>query len=1348
MANQRPLTNMVILLYIARISLQSQAPFPKIIGGTNSMTFLEHLDHEPVSGYLVTSGETYDQGVRGDTLGGGSYYPLIVTYGPPQYSYAWGKVFMSMVNDEFDGVKINSQGTRLVVANCKTTRYLIVFDTSNGNLISVTKLTASNYYDYFTKNLLLLDNGQIILGDANQIIKITVSPASASSYFLSSYNIVAVHTNIAQSHIHAFSFGTSICMVTIMNTANFASIYQLQAQCTSSSRTFQACSFEASTDEDTIIFQSSTQLVRLQSKYSTSLFTRSTLKDTSNPSLEARGIYCQSNNMVYSLMFGAYQSVTNSLFIAEVNFGTQMITYTKYLYQISGNLFHGILYDIDKFFIVYFGSQSIKISSSSSFSIGLVDQGVIWSSTQTCQSLDKLQFASVSMTPNSFTTTATSLSYTSAPFTVVDFLSSLAAPLNIVSSTFEGRFASNCQLIYTALSSLQLTNTFSFIIGDSPQTYPITPFTAIKTTTAVADPPNFAYSLKSYNGGGLITVSLTAGDITVSSGSMIAGTYTIVVEGELQDSQTITASFTLVQITNAPPQFVQISGSAIQDVSAFLEEIIDYELPAIVDPDFSQILTVSLMDTSGTAFPSFVDFTDPTHQIIRIQPSLATPVANYTVLVQISDEIDITTYSLKIIVKQPSIQKAFSVSNIGPPIFNEPIQPIVLEMGKSSKLNLPLISDPDGDQVDITAVLKDSRAFIVFNNILKSLSFSPTPETATKATYEIILVLTDINEKPMQTKYPITIQINGVATKNIPINVTEISQKEESDSKQKSNKFYSCDIRIIQIDKFGMLYLKITSSSLVAAETIAQSLNETDLDVRITSIDNKMVQIKIQEVLERNQLAIQLELETKDEISSGIELDQLTVKVVNSLSKKIELGYALLPKGVLDRRKVPVQYSENQQKLAALVESTEKPTMITVLTLNIFIQIFFGSALHLIWGMMNDLSFIIQLSMVSLQIPGIASSIQSILLSIIYMDLLMTEQWLDPILDKLLSPEEADDNTAVNDFLYAQGFKSKLLIYNLGSTMIFLAILICVLCITALTFQLRTTSTIAQKVYSYLSSRLLWGGTIRFVIQQFQPLIMSSIINISSFSFTEIYSKSSGMKFSFSLAVIIATLLLISIAAFIFIIYKGRAQERQNHPLIEGLLINKGRISPYWTVLTIIRWLILAVVLILLTDHPGFQLLIILPLSIASTIAQAIVAPQAKKLERWTSLFNEIMASIYTYTLIGLALATEMDDKNALGLALLFITLTTLIVNLMKPVIQVGSVCLGKCKARCKKGSDKVMSLSQKKYEVQIENDPPTNFHIPIKQKTTFQYGNYVRRMPIRTNQSLHEDLTLSDLQQ
>lgn len=48
--------------------------------------------------------------------------------------------------------------------------------------------------------------------------------------------------------------------------------------------------------------------------------------------------------------------------------------------------------------------------------------------------------------------------------------------------------------------------------------------------------------------------------------------------------------------------------------------------------------------------------------------------------------------------------------------------------------------------------------------------------------------------------------------------------------------------------------------------------------------------------------------------------------------------------------------------------------------------------------MLNDLSFMMSLSMVSVNVPGIAQVVQRILLGMIYLDLLDTSKWIDPII--------------------------------------------------------------------------------------------------------------------------------------------------------------------------------------------------------------------------------------------------------------------------------------------------------------------------------------------------------------
>jgi hypothetical protein len=64
------------------------------------------------------------------------------------------------------------------------------------------------------------------------------------------------------------------------------------------------------------------------------------------------------------------------------------------------------------------------------------------------------------------------------------------------------------------------------------------------------------------------------------------------------------------------------------------------------------------------------------------------------------------------------------------------------------------------------------------------------------------------------------------------------------------------------------------------------------------------------------------------------------------------------------------------------------------------------------------------------------------------MDLLATDRWLMPLIfpeDELLSDESIDENEALNVFFDENGFSTKTLVKNLGSTFIYLGILIVIL---------------------------------------------------------------------------------------------------------------------------------------------------------------------------------------------------------------------------------------------------------------------------------------------------------------
>ncbi|TNV86575.1 hypothetical protein FGO68_gene11002 [Halteria grandinella] len=355
--------------------------------------------------------------------------------------------------------------------------------------------------------------------------------------------------------------------------------------------------------------------------------------------------------------------------------------------------------------------------------------------------------------------------------------------------------------------------------------------------------------------------------------------------------------------------------------------------------------------------------------------------------------------------------------------------------------------------------------------------------------------------------------------------------------------------------------------------------------------------------------------------------------------------------------------------------------------------------MNLIWDMMNDLSFIISLGMISIPIPGIASPIQSMLSAIIYMDLLMTDKWLSPFLEWIVQNSE-DEDSPLNLFLESQGFQSQLILYNLGSTLIFIEIQVFLLIYAGLMRLLSSMSILGKKQYEFLEKRLIWGGTIRFIIQQFQPLIFSSLINIRCASKQDLRAQSPGIRLNFCLSVIIFAVMLALLVIFHVIVKKGKAREYKYSTLIEGLNQTKNPFAQYWTVWTLYKWTLMCLILILLTDYPCQQLQLLTILSLLSASLQLSVQPMDSPLENAICLFNELMATCYLYVLIGLASAgDDIPLREALGLSLISLLILAIVVNMLKVFILIGVEIYKRIRKRwCNRERVTVSTVEAKKH--------------------------------------------------
>lgn len=104
-----------------------------------------------------------------------------------------------------------------------------------------------------------------------------------------------------------------------------------------------------------------------------------------------------------------------------------------------------------------------------------------------------------------------------------------------------------------------------------------------------------------------------------------------------------------------------------------------------------------------------------------------------------------------------------------------------------------------------------------------------------------------------------------------------------------------------------------------------------------------------------------------------------------------------------------------------------------------------------LWGLLNDMSFLTICSLISINVPGVGKILMNGLLNLIYLDLLMTEIWLFPLLfPSKPTGQEDDTEEPLNMYFEENGFQSKALIKNLGSTFVYLSLYIVLLCFLAL----------------------------------------------------------------------------------------------------------------------------------------------------------------------------------------------------------------------------------------------------------------------------------------------------------
>ncbi|TNV86205.1 hypothetical protein FGO68_gene1499 [Halteria grandinella] len=786
-----------------------------------------------------------------------------------------------------------------------------------------------------------------------------------------------------------------------------------------------------------------------------------------------------------------------------------------------------------------------------------------------------------------------------------------------------------------------------------------------------------------------------------------------------QDLQFNTINFLTIGSPNSPP-----SQSSMLDITSFTVEVrgtLSIPLPPLTDPDLTQTLRYNLLLADvGTLAP---DFMTTQGLEMRVIPTNNEQAGIYRIQTQYTDGIAYRYGQILMITVNPTLEdNPYTISNSAPPLFANPLPPIRLIQGSSLDYTLPDISDADGDTFQVLFSLGETVQFAKPSLDGKVIRFTTESGVKYKSQYECIIKLRDNNEKPKESKYSLWVEIIPEKEEINQEKIEIIERGKESVKKQGAKKI---EFQLQKPTRDGRVNLKLINLPVSQASILTNQLNETYFRARLNGGD-----LLNHTFLKQTGDAVTalISFENPEKISLYDDpLDQIEFSTIKTIFLEVEkVGLFYIEKGYKSSVQLPNQYSENGIQLIKTINDVSSAVQMAMIPGSIMINLLFQFVINLIWGMLNDLSFMINMTMISISIPGVAQPIMSIVLQFIYLDILQTDKWLTPI----LSSDTNDES--LNTFFEESGFQSQLMLKNLGSTLIFTIILALLYFLDGLVKLISRFDERILKLTSKLQDKLYWNSGIRFVIQQFQPLLVTSLINLYYMNATSILSLA-------SLASALLTLIILSASLYLMFSKLNQSTDLtklsvSSSPLFEGLRTTSP-IGKQWLPLTLLKWSSLSLILVTLRDSPMFQLASIHFISLTSQILLLHGRPISDPLEYRMSLFNEVMASVYLY---GLFTLTDYMGRNEVkeecGLGLLGVVMFTIMANVLKVVYQVGQVI--KVKIQAKKARSKMTVKMRPISQVSIASFEQTNSVMNAEQgnKPVVKINTYFRQFDRQPN--------------
>ncbi|TNV86678.1 hypothetical protein FGO68_gene17579 [Halteria grandinella] len=801
----------------------------------------------------------------------------------------------------------------------------------------------------------------------------------------------------------------------------------------------------------------------------------------------------------------------------------------------------------------------------------------------------------------------------------------------------------------------------------------------------------------------MVSVDHHTGLITIRADNTAGPHEFVLVQIAVANLQRIYYRLILTGLAKDPPDLYQVVRIEDMVMSVDLDET--KTLPPITSPysddNKQQSLQikgprdVSFINAAGLSWLEITFETVSNGEQMSISFKLSSDsslAGTYSMKLKLSSIYGSREYPFTLTLKPSTIPPSVSftaLSNLGPPYFTEEfVTSLTLVSGESKSLKLPPIEDPDGDSYTVSV----DKCLGFFCSYTASGGFVfKNLDTKATTTYTVKVTLKDLNPSPKQsvTSLLITLtapespstnsgedesgtQTNGAQPGNAQTGASNTSQQETGKNNVNLKK-EKCKMGIKSVDRQGQIVLKIQQCS--KSQEIAQQLTKKDLEVTIIN------KAKVNFELNADGDLLKLDLKLNGlSVSNSQELDLVRVKLLSDITFADPTTQSTLPSKLYAESLLPPLLSPSQQATLQKLQQAQQSVGLAMLPISFAVSFIMSFFIQFLFSLLNDLSPLMLLSLIPIYAPGLAQPIQSIVLSLIQLDLLQTDKWLPQL---LFTQSELDTDSALNECFGMGGYQSRQSIVNAGSGVVYMGVI-------AGAFGVMGGARVCgwQKVHRGMRKWLGWNVVIRYVMQQYPALMMAASINTQGMKWESAAFKACAVFACAVLAgsvvvfVVFKRLIRVSTQDRVMRFEGGEREEvvSKCNTLTDGLNLNTT-LGRHWNLIFLLRQFSMVFILVFLRDHPTFQLILIHlhQLSLQSAIIHS--SPLHSPLENRVSLFNELMVSLYLYTLQSLLAhssldqSSESDTRPALGWLLLSLLAVTILVNIGKTGFLVFEQC-------------------------------------------------------------------------